>query len=630
VGGDINTSSDNTQKSIPEDDFKEAVEIIGWLYQYYNTEPKQAVFDGLKKNIKITKEKIPAATQLFTPDWIVRYMVENSLGRLWLEGHPNDVLKAGWKYYLDEAEQTPEVEAQLEALRTEYRKMNPEDIKVIDPCMGSGHILVYAFDVLMQIYRSAGYADRDAARLIPEKNLHGLDIDKRAYQLAYFAVMMKARQYDRRILSDGIKPQLYHPAGFKDGEEYGSLLKIDDLEEMPKPKDGQGSLYDEAHESALRVWDFKRLLSMKYDVVVTNPPYRGAGDLAGMISEYIKKEYTDSKSDLFAAFIELGLTIVKYNAFTAMITQHAWMFLRSFERFRKKLTGTKDIVNMAHLGVRAFEEISGEVVQATAFVLRNRHLSLYKGIYVRLVDIKDAEEKEYVFLCGKHRFIASADSFAKIPSGPLAYWLNKNMLMAFTEKTASYYGKAQKGLDTCDVDRFVRFWNEVEIGKLLHKWFFYSKGGEYRKWYGNNENVVNWENNGEQLHNYCDNSGKRKSIPRNTNNYFKPLITYSAISSTRLSMRYINNSIYGGGGSCYLPSINLEYMLAFFNSKVASAYLQAISPTMNNEAGQIMCLPVKKANISEVEQLVIDCISLSRVDWNSFETSYDFMSHPLI
>ncbi|NLC26914.1 MAG: BREX-1 system adenine-specific DNA-methyltransferase PglX, partial [Fastidiosipila sp.] len=410
---------------IAEDDFnvsKEGqVEIIGWLYQYYNTEPKQAVFDGLKKNIKITKEKIPAATQLFTPNWIVRYMVENSLGSLWLESHPNDELKSNWRYYLDEAEQTPEVEEQLKAIRSQSPVKSPEDIRLIDPCMGSGHILVYAFDVLMQIYESKGYNPRDAARFILEKNIYGLDIDRRAHQLAYFSLMMKARQYNRRVFSEDVKPQVYHPGGFPEGEEYGSLVKVDELLPKPVKKTGQLSFEDISFDTELNAWNFQRLLAHKYDVVVTNPPYMGSSGMGKKMSDYVKKNYPDSKSDLFAVFIEKCGELLKPTGYQAMITQHAWMFLSSYKKLRGKLMH-RDIVNMAHLGARAFDEIGGEVVQTTAFVLAKRRTTYFKGAYVRLVDYNSQNAKEKAFLAGVDRYTASVENFEKVPGSPVAYW----------------------------------------------------------------------------------------------------------------------------------------------------------------------------------------------------------------
>ena len=353
---------------IPEEDWTDQVQIIGWMYQYYNTELKAETFDLLKKNVKVTKERIPSATQLFTPDWIVRYMVENSLGRLWLEGHPNPALRESWKYYLDEAEQEPEVEAQLVALRAQRQTLRPEDITLIDPCMGSGHILVYAFDVLMQIYESEGWSQRDAAASIVQKNLYGLDIDRRATQLAYFAVMMKARQYDRRFLTRGIQPNLYHPGAYAEGQEFGSLLIVDKLEPQPEQSD-EITLFDSNYEDKLNTWNFRSLLARQYDVVVTNPPYMAVSNGDAALNKYIKDNYSDSKGDLFAAFIERCGRFARQNGYQAMITQHSWMFLSSFEKLRTKLLQSADIVNMAHLGARAFEEIGGEVVQTTSFVL---------------------------------------------------------------------------------------------------------------------------------------------------------------------------------------------------------------------------------------------------------------------
>lgn len=382
---------------IPEEDWQDAVQIIGWLYQYYNTELKDDTFAQLKKNVKITKERIPAATQLFTPDWIVRYMVENSLGRLWLEGHPNAELHDGWKYYLDEAEQEPEVEAQLAKLREEYKTIKPEEIKVIDPCMGSGHILVYAFDVLMQIYTSAGWDQREAAQSILKNNLFGLDIDDRAAQLAYFAVMMKARQYDRRLLTRGIQSNIFsiresngiqamtieyfhknNPklkadiesivTEMRDAKEYGSILNI-----TPVDFAGLYARFDEIREDInmmqmsaldelLPLVKCAELLAQKYDVVVTNPPYMAVSNAGAKVNDYVKKNFPDSKADMFAVFIERCGQMAKKDRYQAMITQHAWMFLSSFENLRTKLLAV-DIVNMAHLGARAFEEIGGEVVQ---------------------------------------------------------------------------------------------------------------------------------------------------------------------------------------------------------------------------------------------------------------------------
>ena len=449
---------------IPEEDWKDAVQIIGWLYQYYNAEKKDEVFAALKKNVKITKENIPAATQLFTPDWIVRYMVENSLGRLWVEGHPNDELKATWKYYLEEAEQEPDVQAQLAEIRKEYAAMTPEQIKCIDPCCGSGHILAYLFDVLMQIYESYGYTTREAVASIVQNNLYGLDIDDRAAQLAYFAVMMKARQYDRRFFSRDIQPHVYaiqnstplpHEAwefmgeeeeiarrlwdAFADAKEYGSLVQpnvtLEELERLKKRvveidrMGSYGNLFTDAMSfEVLHTFEplieLAQALVQKYDVVVTNPPYMGNSGMGAKLADFVKKNYPDSKSDLFAVFIEACGKMTRKNGYQAMITQHAWMFLSSFEKLRDKLL-QKDTVNMAHLGARAFDEIGGEVVQTTSFVLRNSHIAGYKGTYCRLIEPTSEQGKEKMFLEEENRHTAQQSNFSKIPGSPVAYWWKK-------------------------------------------------------------------------------------------------------------------------------------------------------------------------------------------------------------
>lgn len=638
-------------KDIPEDDWKDAVQIIGWMYQYYNTEPKQAVFDGLKKNVKITKEKIPAATQLFTPDWIVRYMVENSLGRLWLENHPNDTLKANWKYYLDEAEQTPEVAERLRVLRSQSPVKSPEDICLIDPCMGSGHILVYAFDVLMQIYESEGYNPREAAKLILEKNIYGLDIDCRAYQLAYFSLMMKARQYNRRIFTEDIKPQVYHPAGFSDGEEYGSLVKVDTLPSKPVEKTGQLSLEDTNFALQLNDWNFKRLLAQKYDVVVTNPPYMGSSGLSVKMSDYVNRNYPDSKSDLFAVFIEKCGELLKLTGYQAMITQHAWMFLSSYEKLRGKLIH-RDTINMAHLGARAFEEIGGEVVQTTAFVLSKRNTTNFEATYVRLVDYNSQQAKEEAFLSGSNRHTAKKESFQKIPSFPVAYWVSEAMLKAFERgNSIESYSTPRQGMGTGDNNRFLRIWWEVEQYKMGYglrtleeadtsnlKWFPYNKGGEFRKWYGNNEYVVNFQNDGSEVK-----ASVMKKYPylktpdfviKNTSSFFKECITWSQISTGSIAFRYKPVGFISGGGaaSIFHSRENLYYLQGACNSKVMQTIATLLSPTLNFEINQVKDYPVieDKSKKTMVNELVAANISLSRADWDSFETSWDFKKHPLV
>ena len=489
---------------IPEEDWKDAVQIIGWLYQYYNAEKKDEVFAALKKNVKITKENIPAATQLFTPDWIVRYMVENSLGRLWVDGHPNDELKATWKYYLEEAEQEPDVQVRLAEIRKEYAAMTPDQIKCIDPCCGSGHILAYLFDVLMQIYESYGYTTREAVTSIVQNNLYGLDIDDRAAQLAYFAVMMKARQYDRRFFSRGIQPHVYAiqnskpmPAeswgylgeeekiarrlwdSFADAKEYGSLVKpevtLEELDQLQArlvqmdERSGDGSLFTLAlTDTALGVlcplMELAQVLVRRYDVVVTNPPYMGSSGMGAKLAEFVKKDYPDSKSDLFAVFIEACGRMTRKNGYQAMITQHAWMFLSSFEKLRVKLL-QKDTVNRAHLGARAFDEIGGEVVQTTSFVVRNSHIINYKGTYCRLIEPTTQQGKEDMFLSMDNRYTIAQSDFSKIPSSPTAYWISEGLLSLFDMKPISTQGKACIGMRTGDNERFLRLWFEVSSKK---------------------------------------------------------------------------------------------------------------------------------------------------------------------
>ncbi|WP_037284687.1 BREX-1 system adenine-specific DNA-methyltransferase PglX [Saccharibacillus sacchari] len=624
-------------KDIPEEDFHDAVQIIGWLYQYYNTELKQTVFDGLKKNVKITKENIPAATQLFTPDWIVRYMVENSLGRLWLESRPDSSLRENWKYYLDEAEQTPEVAERLRVLRSENTIKSPEDIKVIDPCMGSGHILVYAFDVLMQIYTSEGYSERDAARLILEKNLYGLEIDRRAYQLAYFALMMKARQYNRRILTQSMCPQVYEPTGYMEGMEYGSLIRVDKLETMPEEPEGQLTLFDESYDTKLNAWNFRRLLAQKYDIVVTNPPYMSASGISVKMSNFVKMNYPDSKSDLFAVFIEKCGELLKPTGYQAMITQHAWMFLSSYEKLRGKLIH-RGIVNMAHLGARAFEEIGGEVVQTTTFVLSKQNSIDFEATYVRLVDYNSQKAKEEAFLSGDDRYIAKKENFEKITGCPLSYWAPKSIIKLFRKKKFGDITNPKVGLQSGDNDRFTRLWHEININDIglcevsTSKWYPFIKGGDNRKWYGNRDYIVNWENDGYEIKNLYDDKGKLRSRPQNTRYYFEQSISCSALTSAQNSFRYYpKGSIFDVNmRSIFIEESQLYYFMALFNSVLINYFGKILSPTMALNVYDLERVPVLYEREIEVNSIASSNIALARTDWDAFETSWDFQQHPLI
>ena len=649
---------------ISEEDFKEQVQIIGWLYQYYNSEPKDKVFANLKKNIKISKENIPAATQLFTPDWIVRYMVENSLGRLWTDGHSN-FDKSQWKYYLDEAEQEENVKAQLQKIRKEYQNISPEDIKFIDPCMGSGHILVYAFDVFMQIYLSQGYIERDAAQLIIQKNLYGMDIDKRAYQLSYFALMMKARQYDRRFLTREIKPNLVgfgaiaeeniditflddklvkFTEQFKNADTYGSLMEVGQFDSYETEKlinsidDGSMAMGSKpALEKMLLAY---RILSQKYDICCTNPPYMGGSGMDVKLSDYVKKNYPDSKSDLFACFIERCGKYAKTNGYYAMITQHAFMFLSSYENLRKKLA-MKTIVNMAHLGARAFDEIGGEVVQTTAFVNYNSHINEYKGTYSRLVEVNGEKEKEQLYLSKEKIYKAKQENFSKIPGSPVAYWVSENFVRAFENKHLNKYADAKKGLSTSDNDRFLRLWYECSYNNIVfncknkdesktrkEKWYPYNKGGEFRKWFGNNDYLINWENNGQEVANF------EKAIIRNPDYYFGESLTWTDLSSYKQSFRFnYGGFIHDCAGPCIFKlNNNKYYLMGLLNSIVTENIFKITSPTMHFNIGTTSEMPVIMdiAKKPAIDNLVEQNITLSKTDWDSFETSWDFKKHPFI
>ena len=681
---------------IPEDDFNiergGQVEIIGWLYQYYNTEPKAAAF---AKNGKITKEEIPAVTQLFTPDWIVRYMVENSLGRLWVEGHPECGLKENWKYYLEEAQQEPEVQAKLSEIRKEYAALNPEDIKLIDPCMGSGHILVYAFDVLMQIYESAGYSQRDAAKSILEHNIYGLDIDDRAYQLAYFAVMMKARQYNRRILngentchvyaiqeSNSINRAhlKYFGAGMDDIEknaakmqleglldtltdakEYGSILNVESYNwdllrrfVAAEDTDGQISMdsvgVEDTAEQLNRLVDIGETMARKYWVTCTNPPYAGTSNLSANVNNFVKKNYPDSKADLFAVFIERCRQMTVNNGFQAMITQHSWMFLSSFEKLREKMMLT-ETVNMAHLGARAFEEIGGEVVQTTAFVRCVNHVGGYKGTYCRLIAPTSQQGKEDMFLTGENRYTANQDDFAKIPGKGVIYWGSQQLISDFERmpKLGDLY-RTLAGSSTGDNSRFLRIWQEVDsrtIGFHIsknydgkgYKWIPTLKGGGFQRWYGNFDYVMNWNNDGEEIKYWVTHNPKdpnTKSWSRrlfNTDLYFHEGITWSKITTGRFSARYMPEGFIMESASCgIMPSLKEQpIVLAILNSKVAQRIIDMFNPTVNIQVGDIMNIPMSSdIHDDNIEILVDRNIKNVASDWNSFETSWDFKKHPLI
>lgn len=656
---------------IPEEDWTDQVQIIGWLYQFYNIEPKAAVF---AKNGKVTKDEIPAATQLFTPDWIVRYMVENSLGRLWIEGHPNDELKSTWKYYLDEAEQEDSVQEQLAVIRKDYANIKPEEIKVIDPCMGSGHILCYMFDILVQIYEAYGYTARDAVASIVRNNIYGLDLDDRCSQLAYFAVMMKARSYDRRFFSRGITPNVYaivesnsisseivdyFANGDKkletniriildemhDASEYGSILNISPVDfdalfaRFGEIIDDVDMFREPALNMLLPVVKVAHVLAQKYDVTITNPPYMPVANLSGKAADFIAKTYPDSKSDLFAVFIEKCNSMLVNCGFQAMITMHSWMFLASYEQLRYKLS-RKTVVNLAHLGARAFEEISGEVVQTVAFTISNCYTKQYKGTYSRLVSYHNQEEKEHGFLRHESNYYASQNDYAEIPGIPFAYWWNKSVYNCFAEKQF-VKGNPMKGIQTGKGEKYLRYWFEVDwldtgFGLQSHsqmvksglKWFPLTSGGLSRKWYGNYELVVNLKNDGADIRA----TGLKNFRLKDPQYYFLEGLTWTEVTTKPFTCRYLPSTIlFGNGGPvAFQLGDKLKYTIGLLNSTVAKELFTVLAPTMNYGPEQVRNIPYKESNLLKVDFLVNRCIDISRIDWDSYETSWDFKKHPLI
>ena len=635
-------------KDIPESDWNDQVQIIGWLYQYYNSEPKDKVFANLKKNIKISAADIPAATQLFTPDWIVRYMVENSLGRLWTEGH-GKTENANWKYYLEEAEQEDTVKSELEKLRAAYREIQPEQIKIIDPCMGSGHILVYAFDVLMDIYTACGWSERDAAKSILRNNLYGLDIDRRAYQLAYFAVMMKARQYNRRILSAENQPNLANFADvmhvdtsllsgslrkfaeqFQFADTYGSLMTVTKpagLDEAVSAFLPTFGMQAEQLEMMMRV---ARILTQKYDVVCTNPPYMGGSGMNATLSTYVKKNFPDSKSDLFACFMEKCGQLINRNGLYAMITQHAWMFLSSYEKLREKLK-MHSIVDMAHLGARAFDEIGGEVVQTTAFVSCGRRVADFKGTYVRLVDIIGEWEKEAAYRSGNHRYTAKQENFSKIPGSPVAYWVSENFVRTFErgisiDSISDFTGSQHK---TADNEKYLRMFWEIEKSSINNRnWIFYIKGGNYRKWYGNIDLVVDWSKSAKHFYknNPTSNMIKEKY-------WYQEGITYTSLTSSTNTFRYLPPiGVFDIKGPSLTNVKNMYYCLGLLNSKVSVIFYKTFNATMTLQVKDVKNIPIIIDNLSKstVSDIVKENVDMCKKDWDSFETSWDFERHPLV
>ncbi|WP_431810627.1 BREX-1 system adenine-specific DNA-methyltransferase PglX [Lysinibacillus capsici] len=666
---------------ISESDW-ESVEIIGWLYQYYISEEKDEVFANLKKNIKISKEKLPAATQLFTPNWIVRYMVENSLGRIWMESYPESSLKEQWKYYLDEAEQEEAVKKQLEEIR--YKNVNPEEITFLDPCCGSGHILVYAFDVFYEMYLEKGYVENEIPHLILSKNLFGLDVDDRAVQLASFALMIKARGKSRRVFRNAIKPNIYAiqesnwlteemiraiannddsdsilraiKDTFMNAKEYGSLIDIEfnDLDilerALEKYKFEEVNLFEFADKEVVverlpMIINQLKLLTQKYDVVCTNPPYMGRSGMNEDLVKFLDIKYPDSKSDLFATFIERGFELLKDYGFNSMVTMQSWMFLASYLKLREKIIKEKTISTLLHMD----NMVMGIAFGTSATIIRNNHINEYKGTYTE-VTYEDVQEtgNPYLFPINKNKKgIVPTENFEKIPGCPIAYWASDSLINSFeSAKKMGEILNAKQGLATADNNRFLRYWWEPQINKIKfdtmateeskisgYKWVPYNKGGERRQWYGNYDYVVNWENDGEEIRNFRDNKGKLRSAVRSPQVYFKECITWSDITSGDFAIRYRTaGSIHDvkGMSAFHEDKDTLKYILGVASTKVVNYITKILNPTISMQIGDFQRIPVLELeNKDEVISIVDKQIELAKVDWDSFETSWDFKVNPL-
>lgn len=662
---------------IEEDDFnveKEGqVQIIGWLYQYYISEKHSSVID-IKGGKAIKKEDVPAATQLFTTHWVVQYMVDNSLGRYWIERKPESGLKSKLKFYVEP-----------ENFTTVGEKISPEDLTVFDPCMGSGHILVYAFEVLMQIYLECGYTERDATSLILENNLFGLDIDDRAYQLAYFAVMMKARSYDRRILTRDIKPNVYSIKEsnflvdswqkisddekfgkifqtvvdtFIDAKEYGSILNVSDADydyalsviddfEQSVPVDFEAQILRGKTDDIRALVNQAKLMAKKYTAVVTNPPYMNKFD--AKLKKYIADNFAEYKGDLFSVFMYHNFSFCTPDGYSAFMTPLVWMFIKTYEPLRNYILSFKHLSTLIQFEYSAFEEAT---VPICTFVLRNDN-DINKSLCFRLSDFKGGMEvqKQKVLealadkSCGYY-YETDQTNFSKIPGSPIAYWVNDGLLSAFANgKSLGNIALARNGMKTGENGRFVRLWWEVEIERFNSsandwkkasssgaKWFPYNKGGEFRKWYGNNDCIVNWQNEGYEIFNHA------KTDKRNVQDYplelkFKPSVSWSLVTSGQPAFRYKENNLSDiAGMSFYTQKEDLIILLGFCNSKITLEILKLLAPTINFQAGDIGRLPIVDYDIdaNTIRELTFSNIEKSKIDWDSYETSWDFKRNPLV
>ena len=679
--------------TIKDDDGENAsqVEIIGWLYQYYISEKKEDVFAGLKNNTKITKGTLPAATQIFTPDWIVRYMTDNTLGKMWVESR-NSSLRKDLKYYLEPAEQAEDVKKKLDEINKEYARKNVKEITFIDPCCGSGHILVYAFEIFFKMYQESGYIASEIPALILKNNLFGIDVDKRAAQLTSFALTMKALSYDKDFLKKQVYPNVIDIKEsnsiniqelkdfislarlntqdeeivlnliekFKDAELYGSLIKDSNyspeqydivLKEIQNVDDQQFQI-----SNILAVQNIKPILlslikqaiylSSKYDVVVTNPPYAGNSKLPGNVSEYLSTNYPNSKSDLFSAFIERNMDYSTTNGQIGIMCPYVWMFIQSYEKLRTRIINSKSITSLVQLEYGGFAEA---VVPICTFTLRNCKTNEI-GEFIRLEQFKGPDLQGPKTLeavknrnCG-YRYSVNSNNFSKIPGIPIAYWVSKKVINIFnTANLLCDEATPKQGIATADNNKYLRLWYEIcnnllflncnnhneakENSKL--KWYPYNKGGDFRKWYGNNDFVINWQNDGQQLRN------DKKAVLRNPNFYFKPCISWSLISSSNIAFRYKGNGFLFdvAGMSCFADDENkLFYLLGLNNSCLIKLFMSVLAPTLNFQVGNIANIPIVYSNNNneKVINLSKDNIKLSKLDWDQYETSWDFKKNPIL
>ncbi len=665
------------------------VEVIGWLYQFFISEKKDEVNVGIRKGKKIQSSEIPAVTQLFTPHWIVQYMVQNSLGKLWLQNHPQSTLIDKMKFYIKNESNRIDTKSIPDVNFLKLK--SPEDIKLCDPCSGSGHILTYAFDLLFDIYSEEGYDSLQIPILIISKNLYGIEIDERAAELAAFALTMKARERDKLWFTRGIKPNIcrlenisfsndeieaymnkcghdlftYHFENmlhqFEDAETLGSLIlpEEQDIEEINKileTKDFSGDVFfAPTHRKVMKLIEQANFLSAKYQTVITNPPYMSASGLNESFQKHIRQYFPNSRSDFFAMFIERCLSLAMERGIISMITMQSWMFLSSYEKLRKILTENYDVISMAHLGPHAFDSIGGEVVSTTSFTICKVLPSTAKGTYFDLREGRSETEKMNLFLealsnpdCD-YLYRAACLEFKMIAGYPIAYWVSDRMRSVIGNcELLSSIIVLRKGLATSDNQRFLREWHEVSVGNIKFdaasreesiiskkRWFPINKGGSFRKWYGNNEQIINWENDGYEIRNFFDKNGKLRSRPQNIDYSFKEALTWSKITSGQLSARFcFGGFLFDDAGAIgYSENISiLKEVLPILSSKIGNAFLKILNPTLNYQIGDVARVPIYRNRLIpyQFESSIDKCLSVTKEDWDSFETSWDIKHLPLL